>query len=74
MQKVTHAYVDTCFMVEMSLQVTEKRTDCLVNGVETIEFIWEAMKVGCYFTHKLNSKRIKVPPMKSKAVNFQKVS
>lgn len=54
--------------IEVSLHVTEKRTDCSVNGVGTIEFIWEAMKLGHYLTHKLNTRRIKVLPLKGKAI------
>lgn len=55
-------------MIEVSLQVTEKRLDCSVNGVGTIKFIWEAVKLGHYLTHKLNSRRIKALPVKGKAI------
>lgn len=55
-------------MVEVSLQVTEKRIDCSVNGVGTIKFIWEAVKLDPYLMHKLNSRRIKALPVKGKAI------
>ena len=68
MQKVTHADVNTCSMIEMSLQTIEKGTDFPVNGAGTIEFIWKTVKLGYYLTSKLLSRRIKVLPVKGKSI------
>lgn len=37
MQKVTRTYVNTCSMIERSLQVIDKRTDFPVNGTGTTD-------------------------------------
>lgn len=46
-------------MIEMALQVTEEKTEFLVNGAGMIECLWETMKLDHYLTYNFSSRRIK---------------